>query len=188
MEQTKNIAYQPTDGLSYYPSEAKYWDPEALDKEIRRTFEICHGCRLCFKYCDSFPSLFSSIDGKDGDVRQITAAETAKVMDSCFQCNSVRSSVPTPSAMDTSSNWIFHVWCSATLRRKQSVKDSACAIASSAIRTALELRRARVSVSPTWPIASACIESSWRRFSAFIATSCFPTLPARPSSDGLRAP
>jgi len=86
MEQTKNIAYQPTDGLSYAPSEAKYWDPEALDKEIRRTFEICHGCRLCFKYCDSFPSLFSSIDGKDGDVRQITAAETAKVMDSCFQC------------------------------------------------------------------------------------------------------
>jgi len=86
MEQTKNIAYQPTDGLSYDPSEAKYWDPEALDKEIRRTFEICHGCRLCFKYCDSFPSLFSSIDGKDGDVRQITAAETAKVMDSCFQC------------------------------------------------------------------------------------------------------
>src|SRR5262245_6185243 len=86
MEQTKNIAYQPTDGLSYDPSEAKYWDPEALDKEIRRTFEICHGCRLCFKYCDSFPSLFSSIDGKDGDVRQITAAETGKVMDSCFQC------------------------------------------------------------------------------------------------------
>src|SRR6266704_3348144 len=86
MEQTKNIAYQPTDGLSYDPSEAKYWDPEALGKEIRRTFEICHGCRLCFKYCDSFPSLFSSIDGKDGDVRQITAAQTAKVMDSCFQC------------------------------------------------------------------------------------------------------
>ena len=30
----KNIAYQPTDGLSYDPSEEKYWDPEALDKEI----------------------------------------------------------------------------------------------------------------------------------------------------------
>src|SRR5438094_8980959 len=86
MEQTKNIAYQPTDGLSYDPSEAKYWDPEALEKEVRRTFEICHGCRLCFKYCDSFPNLFSSIDGKDGDVRQITAADTARVMDSCFQC------------------------------------------------------------------------------------------------------
>ena len=87
MEDNKNIAYQPTDGLSYDPAEEKYWDPDALDKEIQRTFEICHGCRLCFKYCDSFPSLFSFIDEKHGgDVRQITEVETAKVMDSCFQC------------------------------------------------------------------------------------------------------
>ena len=87
MEDGKNIAYQPTDGLSYDPSEEKYWDADALDKEIQRTFEICHGCRLCFKYCDSFPSLFSFIDDKHGgDVRQITDAETAKVMNSCFQC------------------------------------------------------------------------------------------------------
>src|SRR6266850_2341183 len=87
MDEHKNIAYQPTDGLSYDPTEKKYWDADALDKEIRRTFEICHGCRLCFKYCDSFPSLFSLLDQKyDGDVRQITAGDTAKVMDSCFQC------------------------------------------------------------------------------------------------------
>ena len=65
-----NIAYQPTDGLSYDPGEPKYWNGEALDKEIRRTFEICHGCRLCFKYCDSFPNLFSLLDQNyDGDVR-----------------------------------------------------------------------------------------------------------------------
>ena len=87
MDDRKNIAYQPTDGLSYDPAEDKYWDPDALDKEIRRTFEICHGCRLCFKYCDSFPSLFSFIDDKHGgDVREITEAQTAKVMESCFQC------------------------------------------------------------------------------------------------------
>ncbi len=87
MHDNKNIAYRPTEGLSYDPAEEKYWDPESLDKEIRRTFEICHGCRLCFKYCDSFPNLFSLLDQKhDGDVRKINAAETAKVMDSCFQC------------------------------------------------------------------------------------------------------
>jgi Fe-S oxidoreductase len=87
VEDNKNIAYQPTDGLSYDPAEEKYWDPDALDKEIRRTFEICHGCRLCFKYCDSFPSLFSFLDERHGgDVREISAAETAQVMDSCFQC------------------------------------------------------------------------------------------------------
>jgi Fe-S oxidoreductase len=87
VDDNKNIAYQPTDGLSYDPAEEKYWDADALDKEIQRTFEICHGCRLCFKYCDSFPSLFSFIDDKHGgDVRRITDAETAVVMDSCFQC------------------------------------------------------------------------------------------------------
>jgi Fe-S oxidoreductase len=87
VQENNNIAYQPTDGLSYDPAEETYWDPGALDKEIRRTFEICHGCRLCFKYCDSFPTLFSLLDRKyDGDVRRITAADTAKVMDACFQC------------------------------------------------------------------------------------------------------
>jgi glycerol-3-phosphate dehydrogenase subunit C len=87
VEGQKNIAYKPTDGLTYDPTETKYWDSSALDKEIRRTFEICHGCRLCFKYCDSFPSLFSFIDNNhNGDVRQITAAETAAVVNSCFQC------------------------------------------------------------------------------------------------------
>ena len=65
MEQNKNIAYQPTDGLSYDPTEPKYWDPSALDKEIRRTFEICSGCRLCFKFCPAFPSLFEMIDQHD---------------------------------------------------------------------------------------------------------------------------
>lgn len=82
-----NISYQPTDGLSYDPAEGPYWNKEGLSKEIQRTFEICHGCRLCFKYCDTFPDLFSLIDNKhNGDVRKISAAETEKVLDTCFQC------------------------------------------------------------------------------------------------------
>jgi len=32
----KQISYLPTDGLSYDPTEEKYWDEGALDKEIRR--------------------------------------------------------------------------------------------------------------------------------------------------------
>ena len=82
------IRYAPTDGLSYDPLDAKYWDEEALDGEIKRTFEICHGCRMCFKFCDSFPRLFELIDddAHGGDVRKITAGETREVMDACFQC------------------------------------------------------------------------------------------------------
>src|SRR5512138_2315318 len=83
----ERISYLPTPGLSYDPSEPRYWDRAALDGEVQRAFEICHGCRMCFKYCDTFPSLFSLIDEKhEGDVRKLTAAETAGVMDTCFQC------------------------------------------------------------------------------------------------------
>ena len=83
----KPVSYQPTDGLSYDPEDERYWEPGALQKEITRTFEICHGCRMCFKYCDSFPLLFELLDKThDGDVHKITAGETARVMDACFQC------------------------------------------------------------------------------------------------------
>jgi Fe-S oxidoreductase len=85
--EAKNISYDPTPGLTYDPSDARYWDPAALDGEVRRTFEICHGCRMCFKYCDSFPRLFDLLDKKhDGDVRRLDADDVAHVMDACFQC------------------------------------------------------------------------------------------------------
>src|SRR5512140_3978342 len=83
----KPISYTPTDGLTYDPENRVYWDAAMLQKEMTRVFEICHGCRLCFKYCDSFPSLFSFVDERhDGDVEKLTGAEKAQVMDSCFQC------------------------------------------------------------------------------------------------------
>jgi Fe-S oxidoreductase len=81
------ISYQPSDGLSYDPAEPKYWDPAALQQEVQRVFEVCNGCRMCFKYCDSFPKLFDFIDTRhDGSVPGVTAAETQSVMDACFQC------------------------------------------------------------------------------------------------------
>jgi len=82
-----NISYKPTDGLSYDPEEPKYWDEGALAGEVRRVFEICHGCRMCFKYCDSFPILFDLLDkSHDGDVRKIDAGETDRILGACFQC------------------------------------------------------------------------------------------------------
>jgi Fe-S oxidoreductase len=83
----KRISYHPTPGLTYDPGDERYWDPAALDGEVRRAFEICHGCRLCFKYCDSFPRLFQLLDQRhDGDVHRITERDTSHVMDACFQC------------------------------------------------------------------------------------------------------
>jgi len=83
----KSVSYDPTPGLSYDPSEPRYWDPAAVAGEVHRAFEICHGCRMCFKYCDSFPILFKAIDEQhDGDVSKVTPEETRRVMDACFQC------------------------------------------------------------------------------------------------------
>ena len=87
MSERKATSYLPTEGLSYDPSEPRYWDPGMLRLEIERAFEVCHGCRMCFKYCDSFPILFDRIDTRhDGDAHRLDATETAEVMDACFQC------------------------------------------------------------------------------------------------------
>jgi len=81
------ISYQPTDGLSYDPSEPVYWEEGALAREVTRVFEVCHGCRMCFKYCDAFPTLFGLVDEvHDGSVAGLTPHETERVMDGCFQC------------------------------------------------------------------------------------------------------
>ena len=81
------ISYLPTDGLTYDPADDKYWDRKALDQEVTRVFEICHGCRMCFKYCDSFPGLFKLLDEDyDGDVTRLTPENVEGVMDDCFQC------------------------------------------------------------------------------------------------------
>jgi Fe-S oxidoreductase len=86
-DSTPIISYQPTDGLCYDPSQPKYWDADALQAEVVRTFEICHGCRMCFKFCDSFPLLFGFVDGPlGGDVGKIESQQTRAVMDACFQC------------------------------------------------------------------------------------------------------
>ena len=79
------IKYAPTDGLTYNPNDPKYWDKQALEKEITRTFDLCHGCRMCFKFCQSFPTLFDAVD-EHGDVRRIPDDVRWQVVDECFQC------------------------------------------------------------------------------------------------------
>ena len=85
-DQGKPISYLPTEAVSYDPSEPIYWSPAAFGQEQLRTFEICHGCRLCFKFCDTFPALFALVDAHDGDVRALDSLQTARALDTCFQC------------------------------------------------------------------------------------------------------
>src|SRR5262249_41012181 len=80
------IQSRPTDALSYNPNEAKYWEPEKLAAEMERVFDICHGCRLCFNLCPSFPALFNAVDNHGGEVRSLSAAERERVVDLCYEC------------------------------------------------------------------------------------------------------
>jgi Fe-S oxidoreductase len=70
----------------YDPTDPQYFNPAALTVELDRVFDLCHGCRLCFNLCPSFPTLFSFIDAKDGDVSALTDGERDQVVDECYQC------------------------------------------------------------------------------------------------------
>ncbi len=71
---------------TYDPSHPKYLDEPDLRVELERVYDLCHGCRLCFNLCPSFPTMFDTIDARDGDVGAMTPAEQDKVVDECYQC------------------------------------------------------------------------------------------------------
>ena len=65
-----------------------FWDEQALEKEMERIFDICHGCRRCFNLCDSFPRLFDLIDnGPTGELDGVDKADYAKVEEACTLCD-----------------------------------------------------------------------------------------------------
>ena len=68
--------------------EADFHDPEKLDAELRRVFDICHGCRRCFNLCDSFPRLFDLIDESEtGELDSVASADFKPVVDACTLCD-----------------------------------------------------------------------------------------------------
>jgi len=72
---------------TYDPFHPKYFDEADLRQEMTRVYDLCHGCRLCFKFCSSFPTLFEAIDRHDDqDSAKLTAAEQDQVVDECFNC------------------------------------------------------------------------------------------------------
>ncbi len=65
-----------------------FTDPEKLDAELRRVFDICHGCRRCFNLCDSFPRLFDLIDeSPSGELDTVDSAGFKAVVDACTLCD-----------------------------------------------------------------------------------------------------
>ena len=66
----------------------EFYDQAALDKELERVFDICHGCRRCFSLCNSFPTLFDAID--ESPTMELDGVDKKvywKVVDNCYLCD-----------------------------------------------------------------------------------------------------
>ncbi len=65
-----------------------FYDEAVVDEELRRVFDICHGCRRCFNLCDSFPKLFDMIDeSPNEEVEDLSAGQMKEVVDACTLCD-----------------------------------------------------------------------------------------------------
>jgi Fe-S oxidoreductase len=67
---------------------AEFYDQSALDKELERVFDICHGCRRCVSLCQAFPTLFDLVDESETmEVDGVAKADYLKVVDHCYLCD-----------------------------------------------------------------------------------------------------
>lgn len=68
--------------------DADFYDEAKLDAELRRVFDICHGCRRCFNLCDSFPRLFDLVDAAgDAEMAGVASKDFSRVVDACTLCD-----------------------------------------------------------------------------------------------------
>jgi Fe-S oxidoreductase len=66
----------------------QFTDPVALDAELARVFDICHGCRRCFSLCNSFPTLFDAVDATaSGEVHEVPKTAYWQVVEHCYLCD-----------------------------------------------------------------------------------------------------
>jgi len=67
---------------------AEFWDEDALNAELERVFDICHGCRRCVSLCHAFPTLFDLVDESPTlEVDGIDKQDYIKVVEHCYLCD-----------------------------------------------------------------------------------------------------
>ena len=66
----------------------EFYDMAAIEAEMHRVFDICHGCRRCFNLCDSFPRLFDLADNSPtGELDSVDPQQYKTVVDACTLCD-----------------------------------------------------------------------------------------------------
>ncbi|HEX2531706.1 MAG TPA: heterodisulfide reductase-related iron-sulfur binding cluster, partial [Burkholderiaceae bacterium] len=65
-----------------------FYNEDALNTELKRVFDICHGCRRCVSLCGAFPTLFDLIDQSSTlEVDGVDKQYYWKVIDQCYLCD-----------------------------------------------------------------------------------------------------
>jgi glycerol-3-phosphate dehydrogenase subunit C len=115
----------PEEPPAFDPNEDRYWDARDLESEMRRVFEICHGCRMCVGYCGTFPDVFARVD-RAIEERGATGAELldAKAFEHatelCWQCKLCY--VKCPYTPDEGHAWMVDVPRMLTREKAQRVR------------------------------------------------------------------
>jgi Fe-S oxidoreductase len=74
----------------------RFWDAGHLRGEVDRVFDVCAGCRLCFKFCGSFPRLFEAIDGRTAALREQHLRENPEIAKQAELRRTAAASAPQP--------------------------------------------------------------------------------------------
>ena len=65
-----------------------FYNEQALNEELERVYDICHGCRRCVSLCNSFPTLFDLVDESETmEVDGVAKNDFIKVVDQCYLCD-----------------------------------------------------------------------------------------------------
>lgn len=66
----------------------EFYDEDALNNELERVYDVCHGCRRCVSLCESFPTLFDLVDESETmEVDGVDKKDYMKVVDECYLCD-----------------------------------------------------------------------------------------------------
>lgn len=65
-----------------------FYDQVALEQELHRVYDVCHGCRRCFNLCTAFPTLFDAIDAApSNELDTVPKKVYWDVVDQCYLCD-----------------------------------------------------------------------------------------------------
>ncbi|MGH7770879.1 MAG: heterodisulfide reductase-related iron-sulfur binding cluster [Candidatus Binatia bacterium] len=78
---------------AYDPTDPRYFEEKDLRSEVERVFSLCADCRMCVKFCGSFPKMFDAVDSycteekyAEVDTKKLKEEDVNEVVDLCFQC------------------------------------------------------------------------------------------------------